>query len=746
MIIRELILNEDIDLTQYKELIESRGLKQDVCDISFGAFEHDKLVGTVSVQHNILKILAIDDYYIGQNISSDLILHATNYLYEKGVKHYFVYTQRCNVDLFKSLNFNLITSYKGVYLLEGGITSIDKYISNTKSIIEKYTTSSNLSSIVINANPMTLGHKHLISTTSNTSEFVIVFVLQQDDSIFNFETRFSIVKKVCKQYPNVLVLPSSEYIISNITFPTYFMKDEGDVNDIHINIDANIYNDYFSKLGIKTRYVGEEPTCIVTENYINTLELAFTNIELIRIPRLEINNIIVSASTVRKLLSIDEQSVVKQLVPVETYEYITSNESISTMNLIKQQNYIGTLLELKDSRQLIINKYQRIFALKTNYPGIIKNNKYTYYIVTYFNTIFSKLPYLTPIYFNSEHENFVLYTFKYDSLELKNYSIVLEDIEYIGRLVDLDVYIPEPISRSNLNVPPRKCYVCYSNAHECTRSSKHDMSELQSYFAQNTKLHHLKNFLRDIIYNSCLEEFEIDLKFGLVGKDTKGSHKDMDYSLFEMSAMYLSDKIPTIIESLDCTKSIKEQYIFAKEQGVILENAMFEITNGVNTYKGLLFNVLLYLISYKNSVYNNKSISENIIEFSKYTINNYTENSAGHKLSKQKLLGVREHSLNGYSIINDPILYNYTSNPSKYKYALLYILTKINDTNVIKKTGVEEYKNLQSKIKNILKSGDEEDITALHNYFIDNNLSPGGSADIFILHIMHKKITNLSLN
>lgn len=70
------------------------------------------------------------------------------------------------------------------------------------------------------------------------------------------------------------------------------------------------------------------------------------------------------------------------------------------------------------------------------------------------------------------------------SLELKQKLITLEEISPIGRLFDLDVIQMsnnqvKPISRSDLGLPPRKCFVCSAVAKECSRSRKHSIEDMQ---------------------------------------------------------------------------------------------------------------------------------------------------------------------------------------------------------------------------------------------------------------------------
>lgn len=63
---------------------------------------------------------------------------------------------------------------------------------------------------------------------------------------------------------------------------------------------------------------------------------------------------------------------------------------------------------------------------------------------------------------------------------LKEKMILLEDQLPLGRFVDLDVYDVSglSLSRTQLGLSPRSCYICSAPAHECARSQRHSLEEL----------------------------------------------------------------------------------------------------------------------------------------------------------------------------------------------------------------------------------------------------------------------------
>lgn len=63
---------------------------------------------------------------------------------------------------------------------------------------------------------------------------------------------------------------------------------------------------------------------------------------------------------------------------------------------------------------------------------------------------------------------------------IKEHMIALEDEDELGRLYDIDVLRLDgtKISREELGFPPRRCLLCDSPAHVCSRSRAHSVTEL----------------------------------------------------------------------------------------------------------------------------------------------------------------------------------------------------------------------------------------------------------------------------
>lgn len=69
--------------------------------------------------------------------------------------------------------------------------------------------------------------------------------------------------------PNVICHDSGPYMISSATFPSYFLKDSDQVVRTQAALDLEVFKKIADTLGIRRRYVGEEPnshtTCLYNQ-------------------------------------------------------------------------------------------------------------------------------------------------------------------------------------------------------------------------------------------------------------------------------------------------------------------------------------------------------------------------------------------------------------------------------------------------------------------------------------------------
>lgn len=295
--------------------------------------------GTCSKAKSVFKCFAVSQELRGEGIASMLVTNLINKLFEEGRHHSFVFTKPDKVNIFKSLNFKLLQKAEHAALLEFGMYDINKTLND---MAQKYSIDEKIpkTAIVMNCNPFTLGHKYLIEKASECSDEVIVFIVEEDKSVFPFDVRYELARKGTLHLKNVKIIPGGEYIISSSTFPTYFLKEEDMRHIAYSQIDAGIFGEYFCpRFNIVKRFVGEEPYSVSTRIYNESLAdiLPRYGAELCIIHRKKSGDDFISASKVRKLLSNGKIDEVKNLVPESTWQFLNSHEGKLIIKKVKEK-------------------------------------------------------------------------------------------------------------------------------------------------------------------------------------------------------------------------------------------------------------------------------------------------------------------------------------------------------------------------------------------------------------------------
>ncbi len=189
-----------------------------------------------------------------------------------------------------------------------------------------------------------------------------------------------------------------------------------------------------------------------------------------------------------------------------------------------------------------------------------------------------------------------------DPYLVKQLTVSLEDLNKFTRLFDIDVltFKSYKISRSDLNIAPRKCMLCDNEASVCARSRKHSVNELFLHYNNVINNYFLsKNFatIRDNAIQSLLFEVTISPKPGLVDRFDTGAHKDMDIFTFIKSSCALIEPFKLYLDagskhSLDQHKDLMKQL---RTIGRNCEATLLKATKNINTHKGANFSFGLFL-------------------------------------------------------------------------------------------------------------------------------------------------------
>lgn len=312
------------DLPAATLLLEQLGLQLPTdTRLGIGAFEDKRLLGCCFLKDDMLQGLAVDPSRQGEGLSGRLAGEMVKRAFSMGISHLTVITKPQMTAQIREIGFRLVASAPPyAALLEMGQNGIDPFLRSLEQLADGKPMPR--AAVVLNANPFTNGHLHLLKRACAENAWVVALVLQEDASEFPFADRLRLVREGTKDLPNLSVLPGGRYVVSKLTFPSYFTQQQ-DLASAQGALDAAIFAERIAPaLQLTRRYVGTEPISAVTEQYNRALiqRLPRDGIEVIEVPRLEMQGQPVSASRVRAAFHAGELDSVRALVPNSTYQYL----------------------------------------------------------------------------------------------------------------------------------------------------------------------------------------------------------------------------------------------------------------------------------------------------------------------------------------------------------------------------------------------------------------------------------------
>ena len=326
-----------IDALLMKEGISRDGNLDYICAMRD---DNDDIIATGSCFGPTLRCFAVSREHQGEGLLNAVISHLMEVQYARGNTHLFLYTKTKSARFFGDLGFYEIARVDGTLVfMENRKSGFPGYLKE----LEKTKRDGVCAALVMNANPFTLGHQYLVETAAGACDTLHLFVLSEDASLVPFAVRKRLVQEGVAHIPNVVLHDSGPYIISNATFPSYFLKDEAAVIEGHARLDLAVFTKIARALGVTERYVGEEPTSQVTGlyNQIMARELPQAGIACHILPRREAGGKAISASTVRQALQAGDWKLLETLVPDTTYRYFTGPEAASVLERIRRAGNVA---------------------------------------------------------------------------------------------------------------------------------------------------------------------------------------------------------------------------------------------------------------------------------------------------------------------------------------------------------------------------------------------------------------------
>lgn len=323
-------------MAQVERLLAREGLRRDGhLDYICGIFdENGELVATGSAFGNTLRCLAVDGRHQGEGLMNQIVSHLSQFQAERGNVRLFLYTKPRSAPFFGDLGFYEIARVEDrLVFMENRRRGFSAYC----AALEETKREGCSAAIVMNANPFTLGHLHLVERAAEENDAVHLFILSEEAGPIPFAVRRRLVREGTAHLANVICHDSGPYIISSATFPSYFLRDGDEAIRTHAALDLELFGQIAPRLNIRRRYVGEERASHVTALYNEAMRrrLPELGVECRMIPRLERGGRPVSASDVRQAIHDGRLEDIRPLVPESTWDYFRSPEAAPVIRAIQ---------------------------------------------------------------------------------------------------------------------------------------------------------------------------------------------------------------------------------------------------------------------------------------------------------------------------------------------------------------------------------------------------------------------------
>ena len=310
--------------TRVERFLADSGLRLEDVDYYAAVTDEDgNIIAGGGLQGNVIKCIAVGEAARDTGMSNRLISHLIGMATQQGADSVKVYTKPGNSTIFQSMGFSIIAQAPQAILMENGVRGIGVYTDYLRRT--RGDRPDGAAAIVMNANPFTLGHRYLIQQAAQEESTLYVIAVREDRSTFSYAERLAMIQAACQGLDNVVVVEGSDYAISELTFPTYFLKQVTDATDTHITLDLDLFARHIAPaLGVTTRYVGSEPIDALTARYNELMQelLPARGIAVKTIQRLELDGDPVSASRMRRALEQGSLSMAAALVPQTTEPYL----------------------------------------------------------------------------------------------------------------------------------------------------------------------------------------------------------------------------------------------------------------------------------------------------------------------------------------------------------------------------------------------------------------------------------------
>ena len=155
---------------QVDALLEREGIRRDGnLDYTCGLFDGDwRLIATGSCFGNTIRCLAVDRDRQGEGLLNQIVTHLMEVQAERGNTHLFLYTKPQSAKFFGDLGFFEIARLESLVFMENRRRGFADYCAALEMTRREGTSAD----ILMNANPFTLGHLHLVERAAAENDTV----------------------------------------------------------------------------------------------------------------------------------------------------------------------------------------------------------------------------------------------------------------------------------------------------------------------------------------------------------------------------------------------------------------------------------------------------------------------------------------------------------------------------------------------------------------------------------------------
>ncbi len=347
-----------------------------------------------------------------------------------------------------------------------------------------------------------------------------------------------------------------------------------------------------------------------------------------------------------------------------------------------------------------------------------------------------------------------LFAVQADASLLKERMCLAEEADALGRLFDIDVL--DETGRHLSRGTERPCLLCGKPARACARSRAHGAAELFQRAHEIIEAHFREEYLRFIgesAQRALLHEALTTPKPGLVDREDNGAHSDMDLLSFTDSACALRPYFEACAHmGAEDAPLPRLQYAGLKAEEDMLAAAK------ANTHKGAIFSlgILCYAAGRCGESADDNAILSSSASVGAWFLDQMKSSSrctTGGELQYRQygLTGARGEAASGYPSVRNialPVLREAIASGKSLHQAglraLTALMTSVQDSNVIRRTGLEGQAFVMEQAQRALNEGLNEDtLRAMNRDFIQRRISPGGSADLlaaaYFLHFLENR-------